>query len=263
MTLRPCLRASPWDAFFICRVLFISCNLFYWALFSGAWAASETATVTAIIDGDTLILRDGRHLRLIGVNSPEQGYGKRPDEPWATAATAYIRTRLLNKKVRLLMGRQRQDRHRRTLAQVFSEDGQDIQAGLLERGLAVAITVAPNVDHAEEYLRIERIARRHANGLWGDAYYKPKPAQGLSTQTRGFHFVRGRIQRIGKSRRYIYLDLSDRFSVRISHQAWQQYWTDKPKDWLGALVEVRGWVSLYNRRLRTTISHPAMIERLE
>ena len=250
-------RAFPWG------VLFIYCALFYWGSLSGAWASSETATVTAVIDGDTIILDDGRHVRLVGVNCPEQGHAKRPDEPWATTATAYTRARLLNKKARLVIGPQHQDRHHRTLARVFAEDGQDIQAGLLERGLASTIAIAPNVDHADEYLRIERVARRQAIGLWGDAYYKPKSAQGLSDQTRGFQFVRGRIQRIGKSRRYIYLGLSKRFSIRIAHKMWRQYWTDEPKDWLETLVEVRGWVSLYNNKLSTTISHPAMIEKLE
>ncbi|HEC12498.1 MAG TPA: hypothetical protein ENI80_04505 [Acidiferrobacteraceae bacterium] len=256
MAIRQYVRASPWGALFICA-------LFYGAALSGAWASSETAITVKVIDGDTLVLGDGRHLRLVGVNCPEQGYDGRPDEPWARAATAYTRRQLLNKKIHLKFGPQRQDRYKRTLAQVFTEDGQDFQIGLLERGLASAVAIAPNVDHADAYLRVERIARRQAIGLWGDAYYKPKAAQGLSLKTRGFHFVRGHIQRIGKSRRYIYLDLSDRFSVRISRKAWQQYWTDNPKDWRGALVEVRGWVNLYNSRLNTTINHPTMIEKLE
>lgn len=257
MAPRQCVRASPWGAFFVC------CALFYWGAVSEAWASSEIVTVTAVIDGDTLILDDGRRVRLVGVNCPEQGHGKRPDEPWAAAATDYTRARLLNKKVRLGYGPQRQDRHGRTLARIYTQDGQDIQAGLLQRGLASTIAIAPNVDHADAYLRIERDARRQASGLWGDAYYRPKLAQGLSLKTRGFHFVRGRVQRIGKSRRNIYLDLSDRFSIRVSRKSWQQYWTDEPKDWLGTFVEVRGWVRLYNNQLHTTISHPAMLERLE
>jgi hypothetical protein len=69
------------------------------------------------------------------------------------------------------------------------------------------------------------------------------------------------VQRVGKSRKYVYLDLAPRVSLMISHRHWREYFDGRPRDWLGRKLEARGWLSLYNNKLKMRIHHPAMIRR--
>ena len=77
----------------------------------------------------------------------------------------------------------------------------------------------------------------------------------------GFQRVRGRITHVGRSRKYVYLDLAPRVALRIGHRDWDRYFDGRPEDWQGATVEARGWVSEHNGRRHMAIGHPAMIER--
>ncbi|MBS3094435.1 lamin tail domain-containing protein [Candidatus Pacearchaeota archaeon] len=52
---------------------------------------SETAVVQRIVDGDTLELADGRHVRLLGINTPEKG------EIYSSEAKNFTTEKLLNK----------------------------------------------------------------------------------------------------------------------------------------------------------------------
>ena len=53
----------------------------------------ESVQVERVIDGDTVVLGDGRHVRIIGVNTPEMNWRKyNPDgvpQPYAREATHF------------------------------------------------------------------------------------------------------------------------------------------------------------------------------
>ena len=55
--------------------------------------ALTPATVTRIIDGDTIELSTGERVRFIGVDTPERG------EPGADEATAFVTDRIINQLV--------------------------------------------------------------------------------------------------------------------------------------------------------------------
>ena len=75
------------------KALSTSAFLFLSALVSIVPAAPrETAHVRHVIDGDTFVLSDNQHVRLLGINAPELGKDGAPDQPLALDA----RTRLKN-----------------------------------------------------------------------------------------------------------------------------------------------------------------------
>ena len=76
------------------------------------------AQVERVVDGDSLRLKDGRSVRLIGLNAPETGKKGRPDEPFADAARKRLQALVTQSdgRVGLLPGLQPQDRYGRTLA---------------------------------------------------------------------------------------------------------------------------------------------------
>jgi endonuclease YncB( thermonuclease family) len=233
------------------------------ALFvSAAVCFADTVRVALVLDGDSLRLTDGREVRLIGINTPEHGKDGKAEEPLAREARVLLKRLVEGKEIRLAYDHERQDRYRRTLAHAFLSDGTSVQQAMLGEGLAVVIAIPPNLAHLDRYLRAETEARRMRRGVWGDAFYQPRDVRQLGAHDTGFHFVSGRVQRVGRSRFSIYLDLDDRFALAIPQQHWYHFGGD-PKRFIGKHVIARGWVTAQENRLRLRLSHPAMLQLID
>ncbi len=129
-------------------------------LTSGFANTDEEFRVTRVLDGDTVVLEDGRHVRYIGMDTPEKGrtyYGeaKRENE------------RLVKGKVvRLEYDVGKTDKYDRTLAYVYAGDI-FVNAELVRNGYAVIATFPPNVKYAKRFLTLQEEARKQKRGLWG------------------------------------------------------------------------------------------------
>lgn len=225
-------------------------------------AGGTWAQVQAVVDGDTLLLRDRRLVRLIGINSPELGKDGASDEPLAQDARRYLSGLIKDQPVNIVMETEPQDRHGRRLAHVLLPDGRNVQEMLLEQGLASIVAVPPNIGWLERYAAVERKARAQRRGLWSHPYFTPVSAAQLDLGHTGFRFVRGRVQRIGKSNRYIYLDLAERFVCMIAREDWRHF-QGRPEDLAGKDIEASGWVSARDGRLRLRVHHPAVLRVLD
>ncbi len=116
--------------------------------------------VTRVIDGDTVDMKRLGRVRLIGVDTPEQG------RCFDDAATRFTRERLEGRVVRYELGAERRDRYDRTLA-YLSRDGEMHTLALLREGYARILTIAPNDRYESAFERAEREARDGDDGLWG------------------------------------------------------------------------------------------------
>lgn len=136
----------------------------------GRTAATIPAEVTAVVDGDTVVvaLADGRTetVRLLGVDTPETVDPEEPVECFGPEASAYTHTRLEGRHVRLETDRQRRDRYGRLLAYV-EVDGVRFNDELLRLGYATLLVIPPNGAHARALLTAELDARTAGRGLWG------------------------------------------------------------------------------------------------
>ena len=125
-------------------------------------------TVAFVVDGDTIAVGAGERVRLIGINTPETRDPRVPVECFGKEAAA--RTAALlppGTPVRLAFDVERTDRYGRTLAYVYRRgDGLFLNAALVAEGYAQVATYPPNVAHADEFLRLERLARFFGSGLW-------------------------------------------------------------------------------------------------
>lgn len=265
------MRASRSGALFLC--LYSVClygSLAITAFFDVSGTASAAAgttigqavTVLKVIDGDTVILQDRRHIRLIGVNTPETGKKGRPDQPLARAAKRRLQRLINTGNIKLSVGKQNQDRHGRTLAYLHAgTSGVDIQEKLLAEGLAWLVAIPPNISRIERYSASQALARKNKRGIWAQSYYQPREASKLGNLDTGFLRVRGKIKNIGRSRKYVYLNFNSGFSARIAHQDWRQYFPESPEIFSKKTVIVSGWISKQgNDKLGMRIGHPAMIE---
>lgn len=229
---------------------------------AGAAARNDTNDVVRhVLDGDSVVLADQRQVRLIGINAPEFGKDGRPDEPLAVAARDRLRALVQGKTVKLQFETEERDRYGRWLAHVVLTDGTKVGEVLLRKGLVAAIAVPPNVAQVQRHQAAEALARKAQRGLWKEPYFQPIAAESITTDHAGFHFVRGRVTHVGRSKKFVYLDIGAHFALRISHADWRQYFQGRPDDWRGVTVVARGWISAQNDRLYMGIGHPAMLER--
>ena len=105
-------------------------------------------------------------MRLIGIDTPESVKPGTPVECFAREASAYLERLVEGKRVRLVRDAEERDRYGRLLAYVY-RDSLFVNAGMVRRGYATVATFPPNVRHVDEFLRLQREARRNARGLWG------------------------------------------------------------------------------------------------
>lgn len=126
--------------------------------------STHPAAVTRNTDGDTLWLSGIGKVRLIGIDTPEV-YGQQ--ECFGKQASAFT-ARVLppGARVRYRLGVDPRDRYGRALAYLYLQDGRMFNELLVERGYATPLTIPPNVDYADRFVKAARRAREAKRGLW-------------------------------------------------------------------------------------------------
>jgi len=110
--------------------------LLYLVLWPAGLHAGEWYRVKAVIDGDTLLLADGRFVRYIGINTPEIAHKDKPGEPFGKAATRYNAELVGTGRVQLEYDRQKHDHYGRLLAYVYNEKGVMVNRAMIAAGMA-------------------------------------------------------------------------------------------------------------------------------
>lgn len=261
-------KALNLSAFFAFTILFFVLNTSH--ANCGKQQYDDLATVSHVVDGDTLALTDKRKVRLIGVNAPELAHYPKKEEPLALSAKQFLESALsLNKKINLKYGRQQEDRYGRTLAHIFLADGQNLNALLLERGLASAIVVPPNAQFNDCYFRLEEFARKntqkHLPSIWTHPYFRYQDASEMDKSMTGFRFIKGKVMRIGKSPDSLWLQLAPKFTIRIKRKDFKYFGTSKLENIKlehikNKMMYLRGWVYERKHEMYIQLRHPGMID---
>jgi endonuclease YncB( thermonuclease family) len=258
------------------KALFMGAFLFLSLLVPTTHVAAETGEIRYVIDGDTVVLADGRHLRLIGINAPELGKDGAPDQPLAREARTRLVSLVEKRRVTLGFERESEDHYGRLLAHIVLPDGRDVEEILLREGLAWAVAVPPNVGKLPVLVAAENEARSAQRGVWGEPSYAPTPVEKLTPQDTGFRFIEGTIRRRAQRHNVIYLDFTPSVALLIPGKDWDKYFDvqgstnvaggrkpgatkGNPSDLVGHRVVARGWLTESKGRLHLRVSHPAML----
>ncbi len=142
-----------------------------------------------VADGDTIVLRDGRHVRYIGIDAPETAHQQQREEPMAKQARAINQQLVAGWRIRLVFDRERTDRYGRILAYVYRHDGRFVNAELIRRGCAHAFYQWPNTSKAEDLLAAQRDAMQNGLGIWQFIEKKENPHRPYrgNRNTKRFH----------------------------------------------------------------------------
>ncbi len=125
--------------------------------------------VRYVIDGDTVILENDVHVRLIGINAPEvdhPAYG-RVGEPFGKESADYLRELLKGHEIRLESGAEPKDRFGRTLAYIYRDDGLFVNRTMVEKGYAETFRRF-DFPQKQEFLELEKKARQARIGMWAE-----------------------------------------------------------------------------------------------
>ena len=125
-------------------------------------------TVDRVVDGDTIVVAGGHHIRLIGVDTPETKDPRRPVQCFGREASAFLSDLLpRGRGVRLVGDVEPTDVYDRTLAYAYRlPDGLFVNADLVRQGYARVLTIPPNVAHTDELVALAGEARDAGRGLW-------------------------------------------------------------------------------------------------
>ena len=203
-----------------------------------------TANVAAVRDGRTLLLSDGRELRLAGIEVTDDSH-------------AALQTLVAGRPLRLerlgteSLGPER-DRYGRLVAFAFVGDANEsVQQELLKQGHARVSARVGDKACADALLTVERAARAARRGLWADPNFAPLSAEnltGLQAERGRFALVEGKVLSVRESGATIYVNFGRRwtrdFTVIILRRLSRAFTAAgiEPKKLEGRRIRVRGWL---------------------
>lgn len=153
-------------------------------------AGSGWVQVKWVADGDTIVLRDGRHVRYIGIDAPEVKHHQQQGEPKADWARSINRQLVERFRLQLVFDQEQTDRYGRTLAYVYRSDGLFVNAELIKKGCAHAFYQWPNASKAKVLLDAQRNAMRNRVGIWQHIEIDEKPDHPYRGNRRSKRFHR-------------------------------------------------------------------------
>lgn len=232
-------------------------------------------TVTAVRDGDTVLLDTGLEVRLVGTQAPKLPLGREGFETWPKAEEARqaLEEIVLGQSVVLRYGGEQIDRHGRALAQLFvvlTDREIWAQEEMLMAGMARVYSFPDNRACLLELFAAEAKARAMKLGIWGDPEYSVRRAdrpEVLLDRAGHYELVEGRVLLAAEAGALVYLNFGRRwkedFTVVIDARS-RKLFAESGLDPLvlgGALVRVRGWIDDYDGP-RIEVTHPEQIEVL-
>lgn len=131
-------------------------------LLCGCTSPPDTARVTRVIDGDTIIIEGGYSVRYIGIDTPEV----HPQvEAFGIEAWQANRKLVEGKEVRLERDVTETDRYGRLLRYVWVDDIL-VEAELVRLGLARSKAYPPDTRYQDYLEEMEAEAREAGRGMW-------------------------------------------------------------------------------------------------
>lgn len=186
----------------------------------------ERVVVQAVIDGDTLLLKGGRRIRVIGINTPELAHHEQRLQPLATQAHQRMLAllsgagkapRALPFAAILKVGQDGKDHYGRTLGHIFTSKGENVTTRLLAEGWGFHVAIPPNVWGADCYSYAEKIAKAQGVGVWGDSYYRLKSSE-ESILSGGYKRIVGTIEKLFISKKVIWVALKGGVVLKLDRR---------------------------------------------
>lgn len=216
-------------------------------------------TIETVYDGDTITTTSGQKIRLLGINAPEIESRYRSEEAGGIESAKWLKSKLEGQSVYLEYDHLRQDKYNRTLAHIFTLDGEHINLSLIKNGLAFVTLISPNLRYEQALISAQTLAEREQIGLWQMKEYQVTPLEPSSSPTLKNGWVRlaAVVQSVRETRKYVRLRLSQHLEIRIAKSL--QHSFPDINSYLNRRIEVRGWPHKRGEHYEIDIKHPSAI----
>jgi len=215
--------------------------------------------VAKVYDGDTITLKNGERVRLLGINTPEIESRYRQNEAGGQAAKIWLQDKLKSGEVLLEYDQQKRDKYKRLLAHLFLPSGEHLNKVMLEQGLAVLSIIPPNLRYVDALIDAEMQAQKEGLVIWSMDEYQVYPISELSKEHKspGWHRFLATPTKITESRKYIRLILDKHVDLRIAKSNLGLF--PDLQSYIGKSLEIRGWASRRKTHYSILVRHPSAI----
>ncbi|SIN75878.1 thermonuclease family protein [Halodesulfovibrio marinisediminis] len=189
--------------------------IFYTLLFITLPAFADTAyVVKTIIDGDTIILENGKRVRIAYVDTPELEHKKRKRQYFSINAKNFIAKAVLGRKI-TLQQIVSIDRYKRTVAIVTLPDGRDLGTLLIRNGMGFVYPHGTkHSSYTNKLAQIQREAINAKAGMWNNvtAYFKRAGNVVGNRRSKRFFTLKCKFSKeISKKNRVLFKSATDAF----------------------------------------------------
>jgi len=251
--------------------------------------APPEATITKVLDGDTVVVEGGHHIRLLGIDADERGY------PCYEEAKSYLEELVLNKETRLEKDRTDVDQYNRCLRYIFLPaeasaeaglDDKNINLQLVKEGQAICRFYEPDTKYRDECMALEKEAIENKIGRkWSgkelSTPVSPKEFEKLTPEKTGLEIVfvcnagnylgkeviiEGKIVDTYRSKtNTVFLNFEKAYPnqcfTSVIFSSDQYKFVQSPEDYyLNKTVRIKGEIKEYEGRAEIILKHPSQIE---
>lgn len=228
------------------------------------WAEDAAYRAVSAPTAKTLLLEDGRVVRLAAIQAPNSARdGRGRDEPLARQAQARLEELAQGGEVRLRALKNSPDRHGRVVAWAEDAEGRLLQAEMLRAGMAWAYTFPDTREMAATLRAAEAEAEAAGRGVWAEPAYAVLTPEGAERHAGAFRLVEGMVRQVTETRNRWYLNFGEDwktdFTLSIERGSMRHF----DPAWLRALegrtVRARGWLFRMNGPAME-LTHPEQLE---
>ena len=215
--------------------------------------------VAKVYDGDTIVLKNGERVRLLGINTPEIESRHRQGEAGGQLAKKWLQDKLQQGQVFLEYDQQQRDKYQRLLAHLFLPSGEHLNESIIHSGLATLTIIPPNLRYSDELTKAEIDAQYDGRGIWSMTEYQPLSITSLSKEkgSSGWQRFLATPIEIKYSRKYVRLILNKNVDIRIPKDNLDLF--PELTEYLGRSLEIRGWASRTKSHFSILVRHPSAI----
>ena len=130
----------------------------------------KTVTVERVIDGDTIVFRNGSKAHLLSINTPEITKGK--NEPFGQEAQEFLAQLVEGKEIQIKSDHRagETDKYGRLLVHAFI-GGKSVQYMLIAEGLAKVAYIYDDYEFTDLYKDAEELAKNNGLNIWSISGY--------------------------------------------------------------------------------------------
>jgi len=229
---------------------------------------AEEVYITKVIDGDTIKTKNGKTIRLIGIDTPEINWDSGTADFYGYKALKFTNKYLLNKKVYLEFDQDKKDDYDRQLAYIYLQNGDFFNAKLLANGYAHILTVEPNNKYENKLKEIAKKAREEKIGIWKKVEQFSDRLDTISWKDAEKYYgknviVKGKIVNTYKAEEVTFLNFSENYSetltIVIFNDDLNKFAVEVNKYFKNKRVKVMGKIKKYDNAPEIIITDPTSI----